>query len=65
MLSVCHTARDLGTNYLQLFGDLTYNRKGLLGLAFADTVLESMEKSCFSFEVLIVKDLQTIKCTRN
>lgn len=65
MLFVCHTPRDLGTNYLQLFGDLTYNGKGLLGLAFADAVSESMEKSCFSFEVLIVKDLQAIKCTRS
>ena len=65
MLCVCHTPRDLGTNYLQLFGVLTYNTKGLLGLAFADTALESMEKSGFSFEVLIVKDLQTVKYTRS
>lgn len=64
MLWVCHTCRDLGTNYLQLFGALTYNRKSLLGLAFADTALESMEKSGFSFEVLIVKDLQTVKYTK-
>lgn len=56
---------DLGTNCLQLFGALTYNRKRLLGLAFADTALESMEKSGFSFEVLTVKDLQTVKYTKN
>ena len=65
MLRVCHTCRDLGTNYLQLFGALTYNRKGLLGLAFADTALESMEKSGFSFEVLTVKDLQTVNYTKS
>jgi hypothetical protein len=65
MLRVCHTCRDLGINYLQLFGTLTYNRNGLLGLAFADTALESMEKSGLFFEVLTVKDLQTVKYTRN
>lgn len=51
MLCVCHTYRDLGINYLQLFGPLAYNTKGLLGLAFADTALESMEKSGFFPEV--------------
>lgn len=65
MLYVCHTCRDLGTNYLQLFGALTYNIKRLLGLAFADTALESMENSGFSLEVLTVKDLQTVKYIRS
>lgn len=65
MLYVCHTYRDLGTNYFQLFGNLTYNRKGLLSLAFADTALKSMEKSGFFFEVLTVMDLQIVKYTRS
>lgn len=49
MLCVCHTCKDLGINDLQLFGPLAYNTKGLLGLAFADTALESTERFGFFF----------------